>query len=52
LPHDVITVYGKAEVFESIYKRTRDFGGEVQHQKFVEKEAERKKDQTTTEKEK
>lgn len=43
LPHDVITVYGKAEVFESIYKRTSDFGGEVQHKKFVKKEAERKK---------
>ncbi|WP_282016856.1 TrkA C-terminal domain-containing protein [Salegentibacter mishustinae] len=52
LPHDIITLYGKAEVFESIYKRTRDFGGEVQHKKFVEKEAERKKDQTTTKKEK
>lgn len=52
LPHDVITLYGKAEVFESIYKRTSDFGGEVQHKKFVEKEAERKKDQTKTEKEK
>ncbi|MBI6116387.1 TrkA C-terminal domain-containing protein [Salegentibacter maritimus] len=42
LPLDVITVYGKAEVFESIYKRSRDIGGEIQHQKFVEKEADRK----------
>jgi type IV secretory pathway TrbD component len=52
LPDDVITLYGKAEVFESLYKRNRDMGGEIQHEKFVKKEADRKEEEDTKEKEK
>lgn len=52
LPDDVITLYGKAEVFESLYKRSRDMGGEMQHKKFVAKEADRKEEEDTKEKEK
>lgn len=45
LPDDVITVYGKAEVFKNLYKRNRDLSGEMQHEKYMKKEADRKKEQ-------
>lgn len=45
LPEDVITVYGKAEVISNLYKRKSDFGGALQHRKFVRKEEERLEEQ-------
>lgn len=45
LPEDVLTLYGKAEVFENIYNRPRYGSGDEQHKEFVKKEQERKKEQ-------
>ncbi|WP_373060093.1 TrkA C-terminal domain-containing protein [Zunongwangia sp. H14] len=45
LPGDLITLYGKAEVFQNIYNRPRHIEGDIQHKEFVNKENERKKEQ-------
>ncbi len=42
LPHDKVTIYGKAEGIESIYNRKKDHYAHIEHQKFVEKEEQRK----------
>ncbi len=44
LPKDVVTVYGKAEGISSVYERKKDFIAEMQHEKFVKKEIERKEE--------
>ncbi|WP_026452335.1 TrkA C-terminal domain-containing protein [Aequorivita capsosiphonis] len=46
LPGDVVTIYGKAEGIKSLYGRKRDYKAEVQHQEFVDKESERKNQQS------
>lgn len=46
LPHDVITVYGKAEVIKSVFKRKKDYKAEVEHKVFVKKEQDRLDDQS------
>ncbi|PVW12624.1 TrkA C-terminal domain-containing protein [Marixanthomonas spongiae] len=48
LPNDVITVYGKAEGIQSVYKRKKGYQAEFEHEKYVRKEEVRK----ATEKEK
>lgn len=52
LPEDVITVYGKAEIFKNLYKRNRDLSGEMQHEKYMKKEADRKEEQAKKDEEK
>lgn len=42
LPHDKVTIYGKAEGIESIYNRKKDHYAYLEHQKFVEKEEARR----------
>lgn len=42
LPHDKVTIYGKAEGIESIYNRKKDHYAHLEHQKFVEKEEARR----------
>ncbi|TVZ53351.1 TrkA C-terminal domain-containing protein [Dokdonia sp. Hel_I_53] len=42
LPLDKVTIYGKAEGIESIYRRKKDHYAHLEHQKFVEKEEIRK----------
>ena len=39
--HDVITVYGKAEVIKSIFERRKNYKAEIEHRSFVEKEQDR-----------
>ncbi len=41
LPHDVVTLYGKAEGIQSLYNRKKDFYAEVEHEKYVDIEEER-----------
>ncbi len=38
LPHDKVTIYGKAEGIKSIYNRKKDHYAQFEHQKFVKKE--------------
>lgn len=45
LPKDVITVYGKSEGISNVYARKKDFIAEIQHEKFVKREIERKEEQ-------
>ncbi|MFT5751335.1 MAG: hypothetical protein ACI86L_000836 [Dokdonia sp.] len=42
LPHDKVTIYGKADGIESIYNRKKDHYAQLEHDKYVEKEEERK----------
>lgn len=44
LPKDIITVYGKADIMQNLFKRKNDFTGNIQHEKFVIKESERKEE--------
>lgn len=41
LPHDKVTIYGKAEGIKSIYSRKKDHYAQSEHQKFVKKEEKR-----------
>ncbi|HUH28903.1 TrkA C-terminal domain-containing protein [Gelidibacter sp.] len=51
LPEDVITVYGKSEVINSVFNRKQDFKAEIEHKAFVKKEEERLEEQTHSKKE-
>ena len=42
LPRDKVTIYGKAEGMENIYNRKKDHYANLENQKFVEKEEQRK----------
>lgn len=42
LAHDKVTIYGKAEGIESIYNRKKDYYAQLEHNRFVEKEEERR----------
>lgn len=42
LPNDKVTIYGKAEGIKSIYSRKKDHYAQLEHDKFVEKEEQRK----------
>lgn len=42
LPKDKVTIYGKAEGIKSIYSRKKNHYAQQEHDKFVEKEEERK----------
>lgn len=44
LPNDSITIYGKAEGISSLYKRKKDFYAQLEHERFVQKEEHRKKE--------
>lgn len=38
LPGDVVTIYGKAKIIVHLAKRKKDYKGEREHQKFIQKE--------------
>ena len=38
LPDDLITIYGKEDRIKNLYERKKNYGAEMQHEKFVEKE--------------
>lgn len=42
LPHDTVTLYGKAEGIKSIYSRKKDHYAQLERDKFVQKEEQRK----------
>lgn len=42
LAHDKVTIYGEAEGIESIYNRKKDYYAQLEHNRFVEKEEERR----------
>jgi hypothetical protein len=45
LPDDVVTIYGKADGIESLYNRKKNFYADLEHEKFVEKEDNRKEEE-------
>lgn len=49
LPEDVITVYGKSDIIKGLYQRKRDYKGEREHRKSIDKEIERKKEEAQIE---
>lgn len=44
LPADILTVYGKSKVIQSIFTRKKDFQGTLEHQELVKEENERLKE--------
>jgi Trk K+ transport system NAD-binding subunit len=45
LPDDVVTIYGKADGIESLYNRKKNFYADLEHEKFVEKEDNKKEEE-------
>lgn len=49
LPEDTITIYGKTEIIKGLSHRKRNYKGEREHKKSIDKEMERKKEQQQNE---
>jgi hypothetical protein len=45
LPDDVVTIYDKADGIESLYNRKKNFYADLEHEKFVEKEDNKKEEE-------
>ncbi|AZQ44439.1 TrkA C-terminal domain-containing protein [Nonlabens ponticola] len=52
LPHDIVTIYGKADGIKSLYNRKKDHYARLEHDKAVKQEEQRRKEEQNRVKEK